>query len=39
MEAAARQVLSPAINMMPRLIEVGPRLFHSDVWKRRQSKS
>jgi hypothetical protein len=26
-------------NMMPRLIEVGPRLFHSDVWKRRQGKS
>jgi hypothetical protein len=25
-------------NMMPRLIEVGPRLFHSDEWKSRQQK-
>ncbi len=23
-------------NMMPRLIEVGPRLFHSDEWKEQQ---
>jgi hypothetical protein len=25
-------------NMMPRLIEVGPRLFHSEEWKTRQQK-
>jgi hypothetical protein len=25
-------------NMMPRLIEVGPRMFSSDVWKSRQEK-
>jgi hypothetical protein len=25
-------------NMMPRLIEVGPRLFASEVWKSRQEK-
>jgi hypothetical protein len=25
-------------NMMPRLIEVGPRLFHSGEWKTRQQK-
>jgi len=25
-------------NMMPRLIEVGPRLFSSEEWKTRQQK-
>jgi len=38
MRDAARGTGVAVFKMMPRLIEVGPRLFSSEEWKRREQR-